>query len=141
MLSGWAQRRGLRRHGRRRVVAAADLRSTPVGAAALPVAVATFNESAHARTLAGLSRTLGTPRASVVPRSPTDREVVLTVAWEIVWYQFQIRPDATIEQSKGMHLDDLPVRWKSWNCRVLPSGRIALDLADNVEVSAPTFST
>lgn len=127
---------------RRRTVVAADLRATPVGAAAIPVALASFNDTQHARTLAGLSRTLGTPRASVVPRSPTDREVVLTVAWDIVWYQFQIKPDGTIEPTKGMHLDELPVRWQQWNCDVKPNGRISMPPEDEAYIPAGmTFPT
>ena len=102
-----------------------ELQSTPVGAAAVPVALAAFNESEHARMLAGLQRTLGEPRASVVPRSPTDREVIVTVAWEIVWYQFRISPDGSIAHERGTYLTDLPGRWQHWNCRALPSGRVS----------------
>lgn len=100
------------------------LAAVPVGTAAIPVALAAFNESAHARTLAGLYKTLGTPRASVVPRSATDREVVLTVAWEIVWYQFRILPEGEIECARGTYLSELPVRWHHWNCTVTPAGKV-----------------
>jgi hypothetical protein len=99
------------------------LGAVPVGSAAIPVALAAFNQSPHARTLAGLHRTLGAPRASVAPRSATDREVILTVAWEIVWYQFRIMPDG-IEQERGQYLSDLQPRWQQWNCDVAPDGTI-----------------
>ncbi len=113
---------------RRRAVAAAPLDpfalgAVPVGSAALPVALAAFNQSPHARTLAGLYRTLGAPRASVTPRSATDREVILTVAWEIVWYQFRVMPDG-IEQQRGQYLSELQPRWQHWNCEVTPDGTI-----------------
>jgi hypothetical protein len=131
-----------RSRNRRQSVVAANLRSTPVGAAAVPVALACFNSTEHARMLAGLFRTLGAPRASVVPRSPTDREVVLTVAWDIVWYQFQIRPDGSIEPAKGTHLDDLPIRWQDWNCSVMHTGHVTLPPADTAEGGRTrTFST
>lgn len=98
-------------------------RTPPVGTAAIPVALAAFNGSTHAHMLAGLFKTLGEPRASVVPRSPTDREVILTVAWEIVWYQFRIAPEC-IEHCRGTHLTELPVRWQRWNCTIALDGRV-----------------
>jgi hypothetical protein len=123
-----AKASGSGRRGRRRAVAAAPLDpyalgAVPVGSAALPVALAAFNQSPHARTLAGLYRTLGAPRASVAPRSATDREVILTVAWEIVWYQFRVMPDG-IEQQRGQYLSELQPRWQQWNCDVSPDGTI-----------------
>lgn len=99
------------------------LGSVPVGTAAIPVALAAFNQSPHARTLAGLYRTLGAPRASVAPRSATDREVILTVAWEIVWYQFRVMPDG-IEQQRGQYLSELQPRWQQWNCTVAADGTV-----------------
>ena len=99
------------------------LGSVPVGSAAIPVALAAFNQSPHARTLAGLHRTLGAPRASVAPRSATDREVIVTVAWEIVWYQFRVMPDG-IEQHRGQYLSELQERWQRWNCDVAADGTV-----------------
>lgn len=119
---------GAGKRSRRRIAAAAPLDpvalgAVPVGAAAIPVALAAFAQSPHARTLAGLYRTLGQPRASVVPRTATDREVILTVAWEIVWYQFRIMPDG-IEQQAGQYLSELSPRWQQWNCIVTPEGHV-----------------
>lgn len=101
----------------------AALGAVPVGAAAIPIAVATFNQSPHARTLAGLFRTLGAPRASIQPRSSTDREVIITVAWEIVWYQFRVMPDG-IEQQSGQYLSELALRWQRWNGTVGSDGTV-----------------
>lgn len=125
-----------RRSMRRRPQVALDsttLGTVPVGTAAIGVAIAAFNQSSNSRTLAGLYRTLGAPRASVTPRSATDREVILTVAWEIVWYQFRIMPDA-IAQERGQYLSDLQDRWKDWNCIVGPAGTVTFtgdDLAED----------
>ena len=47
-----------------------------------------FNESTHPRTVSGIARTLGDPRVSVVRRS--HREVVVTVAWDLSWYQYRV---------------------------------------------------
>lgn len=124
-----------RRSKRRAAAAALDqhaLGAVPVGAAAIPVAIAAFNQSSHARTLAGLHRTLGAPRSSVAPRSTTDREVIITVAWEIVWYQFRIMPDG-IEQQRGQYLSELQPRWQLWNCVVAPDGTVS-----EVQDDAPT---
>jgi hypothetical protein len=121
-----AAQQGKGRRRRRAVVPALDsasLGAVPVGTAAIPVALAAFNQSPHARTLAGLYRTLGEPRASVAPRSATDREVILTVAWEIVWYQFRVMPDG-IEQARGQYLSELQPRWQQWNCVVAPDGTV-----------------
>jgi hypothetical protein len=117
---------GGRRAKRRAAAKIADpiaLGAVPVGSAAIPVALAAFNQSSHARTLAGLYRTLGEPRSSVAPRSATDREVILTVAWEIVWYQFRIMPDG-IEQQRGQYVSELQPRWQQWNCRIAPDGTV-----------------
>ena len=99
------------------------LGAVPVGAAAIPIALAAFNQSPHARTLAGLHRTLGEPRANVQPRSTTDREVIVTVAWEIVWYQFRVMPDG-IERQSGQYLTELAPRWQAWNCHVNTDGTV-----------------
>ena len=42
-----------------------------------------FNESDFRRTIAGIAKSLGVPKASIVPLSGTSSEVVLTVAWDI----------------------------------------------------------
>lgn len=120
---------------RRRVLEVGTLSTLPMGAAAVPMALARFNESEHARMLAGLYKTLGAPRASVTPRSATDREVVLTVAWDIVWYQFRVALDA-IEANRGTYLSDLPTRWQTWNCHVSPQGHVALQ-DENVLAAPP----
>jgi len=47
-----------------------------------------FNASEHPRTVAGLARTLGPPQAGAVTSDSSAAEVVLTIAWELSWYQF-----------------------------------------------------
>ncbi len=69
---------------------------TPFEPAALPddprdaveAGIELFNESGHRRTVSGIIRTLGDPRVSVIQRS--HREVVVTIAWELSWYQFRV---------------------------------------------------
>jgi hypothetical protein len=118
----------LKRTPKTRAATASDVSGVvaPTGDAAVPVALAVFNESSHVRMLAGLYRTLGAPRASAVPRSVADREVVLTVAWDIVWYQFRIRHDGRIDSQRGTYVADLAHRWQSWNCLVNASGSVSM---------------
>lgn len=53
-------------------------------------AVEVFNVSEHARTIAGVARSLGAPLVAVRP-SPTEGAVVsIVAAWEITWYRFEV---------------------------------------------------
>src|SRR6266496_4750847 len=45
-----------------------------------------FNESAFRRTIAGIAKSLGEPKVSVVPLSGVNAEVVISVVWDISWY-------------------------------------------------------
>ncbi len=51
-------------------------------------AVARFNASEAARTVAGLMRTLGQPQVSIGSAAGSPSEVRVTVAWELCWYQW-----------------------------------------------------
>ena len=49
-----------------------------------------FNASSHPRTVAGVSRSLGSPIVAVRP-SPTEGSVVtIVVGWELSWYRFEV---------------------------------------------------
>ena len=49
-----------------------------------------FNASPYRRTVGGIGKSLGEPHASVVPLSGVNTEVVVTVAWDISWYQYRV---------------------------------------------------
>ena len=49
-----------------------------------------FNDSAYRRTIAGIAKSLGEARVSFLPLSGTNPEVVITVAWDISWYQYRV---------------------------------------------------
>lgn len=90
-----------------------------------------FNESAFRRTIAGIAKSLGSPRASIVPLSGTNSEVVLTVAWDISWYQYRVvfesgQPVRLAE--RGYELDELDDRFKDWNGHLGPDGRLTPDI-------------
>jgi hypothetical protein len=53
-----------------------------------------FNASDYRRTVGGIAKSLGEPRASIVPLSGVTGELIVTVAWEISWYQYRVTPDS-----------------------------------------------
>jgi hypothetical protein len=91
-----------------------------------------FNESAFRRTIAGIAKSLGSPRASIVPLSGTSNEVVLTVAWEISWYQYRITPDSAQPvrlAGRGHEPRELEGMFTGWNAKLTPDGRIAPEIS------------
>jgi hypothetical protein len=89
-----------------------------------------FNASEHPRTVAGIARTLGTPHASASTSKSSAAEVLLTVAWELSWYQFGVDLSDGREpvrpRGQGQELSELPTEAQDWNCTVDDSGRIEL---------------
>ena len=91
-----------------------------------------FNESAFRRTIAGIAKSLGEPKASIVPLSGTSSEVVLTVAWDISWYQYRISPDAGQPvrlAERGHDPRELDTSFTAWNAKLTGDGRIAPDIS------------
>lgn len=93
-------------------------------------AVARFNASEAARTVAGLMRTLGQPRVSVGAAAGSATEVRITVAWELGWYQWGVdlgdarRPVSQLD--KGEELDQLDGPARQWNASAGEGGRLSL---------------
>jgi hypothetical protein len=91
-----------------------------------------FNESAFRRTVAGIAKSLGAPRASILPLSGVNSEVVLTVAWDISWYQYRITPDSGQPvrlAERGHEPGDLESLFTSWNAHLTPDGRIVPEIS------------
>jgi hypothetical protein len=91
-----------------------------------------FNASAFRRTVAGLAKSLGQPKASIVPLSGVNSEVVLTVAWEISWYQYRIAPESGQPvrlEERGHDPSEVEPMFTSWNARLAPDGRIVPDIS------------
>ena len=83
---------------------------------AVEAGIELFNESTHPRTVSGIARTLGDPRVSVVQRS--HREVVVTVAWDLSWYQYRmdmLGAQTVTLQQRGDDVDELDARFCDWN--------------------------
>ena len=77
-----------------------------------------FNNSAYRRTIAGIAKSLGEARVSFLPLSGTNPEVVISVAWDISWYQYRVVFDSAQPvrlAERGYELDDLEDRFKGWN--------------------------
>jgi hypothetical protein len=93
-------------------------------------AVARFNSSEAGRTVVGLSRTLGSPWASIGASAGGPEEVRITVAWELSWYQWgvdigdELRP--VFQLDKGHELDQLDPAAKQWNATVGDDGKLSL---------------
>ena len=116
--------RGPRRRGRR-MSALDDPAATPFARA-----VARFNSSEAGRAVAGLTRTLGVPRASVGASAGAPGEVRITVAWELSWYQWGVgageEPGPVRELGKGSEVDQLDSAARQWNAQVGADGRLRL---------------
>ena len=90
-----------------------------------------FNDSAYRRTIAGIAKSLGEARVSFLPLSGVNPEVVVTVAWDISWYQYRVvfesaQPVRLAE--RGYEFDDLEDRFKSWNGHLGADGRLTPDI-------------
>ena len=86
-----------------------------------------LNASPYRRTVAGIAKSLGEPRVSLLPLSGTNPEVVVTVAWEISWYQYRVmlgsnQPVRLAE--RGYEIDDLDERFQEWNATLDETGRV-----------------
>jgi len=91
-----------------------------------------FNSSAYRRTVGGIGKSLGKPHASVVPLSGVNTEVVVTVAWDISWYQYRVLPESAQPvrlAERGHELEELESSFRTWNARVDPDGRVVPEIA------------
>jgi hypothetical protein len=91
-----------------------------------------FNASQYRRTVGGIGRSLGTPSVSVVVLSGVNSEVVVTVAWEISWYQYRVSPESDNPvrlEGRGHDPSELESSFTSWNGHMEDDGRVVPDIA------------
>ena len=91
-----------------------------------------FNASQYRRTVGGIAKSLGDPRVSVVTLSGINAEVVVTVAWDISWYQYRVSPDSDNPvrlEGRGHDPAQLEGAFTGWNAHMSEDGRIVPDLA------------
>src|SRR4051812_18297464 len=91
-----------------------------------------FNASQYRRTVGGIAKSLGLPSVSVVVLSGVNAEVVVTVAWEISWYQYRVSPDSDNPvrlEGRGHDPADLEPSFAEWNAHMEDDGRVVPDIA------------
>lgn len=91
-----------------------------------------FNQSSFRRTVAGVARSLGQPKVSIVPLPGVNAETVLTFAWDITWYQYRVTPDAAQPvriADRGHDIAEVEDTYAQWNARFDESDRLVPDLA------------
>jgi hypothetical protein len=104
-------------------------------------AIALFNGSEHPRTVSGIARSLGPPRACATTSGGSAAEVVLVVAWELSWYRFVVDLSDTNEpvriEARGQELSELEPESQEWNARAGPDGTLALDESESSDGEQP----
>jgi hypothetical protein len=91
-----------------------------------------FNGSQFRRTVGGIAKSLGVPSVSVVSLSGVNSDVVVTVAWEISWYQYRVTADVPQPvrlAERGQELEELEESFTAWNAHMEDDGRIVPDIA------------
>jgi hypothetical protein len=91
-----------------------------------------FNQSDFRRTVAGVVKSLGEPKVSIVPLTGVNAETVLTFAWDITWYQYRVTPDAAQPvriADRGHDIDEVEPAYAHWNARFDDTGRLVPELA------------
>jgi hypothetical protein len=104
-------------------------------------AIQLFNRSEHPKTVSGIARTLGAPHVSATTSEPSPAEVILTVAWELSWYQYSVDLSDTNapvrEHDRGYEIDQLVPLVQEWNATADEHGRIALVEPETVPDELP----
>ena len=90
-----------------------------------------FNASQYRRTIGGIAKSLGTPQVSIHPLSGVNADVVVTVVWEISWYQYRITADSAPVRlaERGHDPDELDPAFTEWNAHIEEDGRVVPDIA------------
>jgi hypothetical protein len=91
-----------------------------------------FNASTYRRTAEGIAKSLGEPKVSIVPLSGVTAEMVVTVAWDLSWYQYRVSLDGQQPvrlEERGYELGELGVAFQAWNAHLGDDGRVVPDLA------------
>jgi predicted RNA-binding Zn-ribbon protein involved in translation (DUF1610 family) len=91
-----------------------------------------FNASQYRRTIGGIGKSLGAPKVSVVALSGVTADVVITVAWEISWYQYRVSPESAQPvrlAERGHDPAELDAAFTTWNAHMEQDGRIVPEIA------------
>ena len=91
-----------------------------------------FNASDFRRSVSGIAKSLGEPRVSIVALSGTSGELVVTVAWDISWYQYRVSPESIQPvrlAERGHEPGELEATFTRWNAQLDDAGRVVPDIA------------
>jgi hypothetical protein len=91
-----------------------------------------FNQTDYRRTVAGIAKSLGEPRISIRALSGVSGEVVITIAWEISWYQYRVTPESAQPvrlEERGHELGELDRIYQEWNAHLDEHGRLVPNIA------------
>lgn len=89
-----------------------------------------FNASDAARTVTGLMRSLGLPRASVGAAAGYPGRMRVTVAWELCWYQWAVDLSGdVVELGKGQEVGELDPAARHWNVSVSEEAKLTFGAA------------
>ena len=94
---------------------------------AMVEAAEVFNASPFRRTVEGIARSLGPPRVSIVPLTGVNPEVVITIAWDISWYQYRVDFDSVQRvrlAERGHDPEELGSGFTAWNARLSEDGYV-----------------
>ena len=125
------QRRGLAAFLGRRETAVEPVLAEPIlrrlsePEQAIVEAAEAFNASAFQRTVDGIARSLGAPQVSIVPLSGVNSEVVITVCWDISWYQYRVAFDSAQPvrlAERGSDPEEIEGVFASWNAELNDDG-------------------
>lgn len=98
-------------------------RTPPPPQNGLTARLAEFNSGQTPRMIAGLCRSLGDAKAEVKPMIDGDG-ILVTVAWELSWYSWEVTPAGVREVSKGADIAERPGPEPEWNAHVEADGRL-----------------
>jgi hypothetical protein len=110
---------------------AVDVAARTFGVEELHLAQRFFNESPFTEKTRSVRRSLGRPMVNLTPVAGQGPQILLTVGWEIVWYQFLISLDEIADPAEritlfaeGMELEELNPTFTKSNANLDDEGRI-----------------
>lgn len=117
----------------------------PFSLAEIQLAQRYFNESPFTERVRDIRHSLGRPKVNVSRVQGVEPRVLVTVTWDIVWYQYlvNLRKDAPANERvvlfrEGMDLEELAPQFKDKNASVDDDGRLDASELEVRLLSDPT---
>jgi hypothetical protein len=120
-----------RRPAAESIVAEPVLRRLSGDEQAMVEAAALFNASDGLRTVEGIARSLGPPQVSIVALSGSSPDIVLTLVWDLAWYQYRVNREATQPirlTDRGTEPEEVAENFRGWNAHFEPGAGVVPDL-------------